>query len=556
MKTRLSLLFCLAAAGVLAEIAPMQPIPTHFASLNEHFSVGERFVPANSQIEAVSVYLRAPREEGEIQLSIRKEWHKKPLGEARVQASKIPTPDGWVTFRFEPPLIVPSGEPLFLRLDCTLPAAASAGAAFARDYFFDLYPDGKMTTCWMRGVPKTLENADLSFKIFSSGEAKKVASGDGKQFFVNIDYSDNFNLDWAGPNGFGGIRNLTPQEEIRETMRQLKKIGVDGVLWRTHAGCELYRTKLGTVFTEKHAKSRHDKKMVEAIKTCDPLAEAVKYAHEFGLKIYAWTLLNDDGKTPSTVNDFLKKNPQLQWCSRDGKYLSGVPCYAFPEVRAYRLGLIEELMSYGVDGVFMSTRSHTTGFGENVLLQYGFNPPVAEAFRQRYGVDILTDFKPERDGARLIRLRAELMNDFYREVKAMRDRKYPQVKIAADLSHLPQDWPEWIREGLVDDLMVNAVSGNYGITPFAEEYRDIADLYADAVSAMSGSARVMMWIQMVNYKRKTMHSGEQLYLDILYLGRSRAGGGVLHEHCSMMKAPDDFEPYIKRALHESWRKKQ
>ncbi len=547
---RLITILSVCGFSLFAGIDQMQPVPQHFASLNENFSVGQKFVPSLENITTVSVYLRAPASSGEVQLSIRKEWHGEILSSAKISTDAIPRPSGWVTFQLAQPLVAKAGEPLYFRLDSRLPASANCGVAFGKDYFFDLYPQGTMTTCWMRGKPKDVDSADLAFKVFSGADAEKNVETTSKLFFINIDYSDNFNLDWAGPNGFGGARKLTPQEEIRETMRHLKSLGVDGVLWRVHALGELYHTKIGTVFTKTRSNSRYDDKLAEAIEVCDPLAEAVKYGREFGIKVYAWTLLNDDGKTPDKVADFLKKNPQFQWSTRDGKYLSGVPCYAYPEVRAYRLGLMEELMSYGVDGVFMSTRSHTTGFGEKVLLEYGFNQPVADAFQNRYGVDILNDFNAERDGTKLIKLRAELMNEFYREVKVLRDRKYPQVKLAADLTHLPQDWPIWVNEKLVDYIMVNSVSGNYGIIPADEEYRDIADFYADAARP----TEVMMWIQLVNYKQRIMHSKEELYRDILYLGHSRAAGGVLHEHCSMIKDPEDFDPYIVRALRESWGK--
>lgn len=535
--------------SVFAGIDQIQPVPQQFASLNANFSAGQKFVPSQGDIAAVSVYLRAPGTAGDIQLSIRREWHGEIMSSEKISSDVIPRPSGWVTFRFDQPLVVKVGEPLYFRLDCSLPASANCAVAFGKDYFFDMYAQGAMTTCWMRGKPKEIDSTDLAFKVLSGTSAEKaVAAAQPKEFFINIDYSDNFNLDWAGPNGFGGARKLTPQEEIRETMRHLKSLGVDGVLWRVHALGELYHTKIGTVFTKERSGSRFDDKMIEALKVCDPLAEAVKYGREFGIKVYAWTLLNDDGRTPEKVSDFLKKYPQFQWCSRDGKYLSGVSCYAYPEVRAHRLALMDELMGYGVDGIFMSTRSHTTGFGDKVLLEYGFNQPVADAFRSRYGTDILKDFNAERDGEKLIKLRAGLMNDFYREVKALRDRKYPSVKIAADLTHLPQDWPAWANEKLVDYLMVNSVSGNYGIIPADEEYRDIADFYADAARPV----KVMMWIQLVNYKQRVMHSKDELYRDILFLGRSNAAGGVLHEHCNMIKSPDDFDPYIVRALKESW----
>jgi hypothetical protein len=65
------------------------------------------------------------------------------------------------------------------------------------------------------------------------------------------------------------------------------------------------------------------------------------------------------------------------------RYMKGAHCEAYPEVRAYWLSQIEHLISLGADGVDIRLQCHSTGVVD--FMNYGFNFPVIEKFREKYG---------------------------------------------------------------------------------------------------------------------------------------------------------------------------
>ena len=565
MNYRIFTIIMLLSLNLFAAIDQIQPIAQGKVSLHSNFSVGQSFVPEQKQLSRVSFFIKGPGKKlkdatTEVKLSLRLKWHGAKLAEASVPAKDISPAGQWVDFKFEPVANLIPGKSYMLRLDYKQSAGARCFVFSGQDYFYNLYPQGQALLCWMRGGVKKAKNFDLAFKTYSP--AKEVASNknNDKIFMINVDYSDNFNLSWAGPDGFGGNPEISSKQEIINALKQIKACGADGVFWRVSFHGVMYHSKIRKVFSMKDAKSKYQRNLAKALKECDPLKVAVEEGHKLGLKVYAWVLLNDSGSSNGrSWEKQLLEHPEYQWSSRDSKkHLAGVACYAYKAVRENRLAQMKELMQYGVDGLFMSTRSHTTGFGKRVLNTFGFNKPVADAFLSKYGIDIKKDFKKERDGNRLIILRGQLMNKFYREVKQLRDKEFPAAKLAADLSHVPQDWPEWVRGNLVDYIVVNSVSGNYGVIPSGKEYKDIPDFYVDAVKEIKGktqsNTKVLMWIQVVNYKTRKYHVKEQIYDDIFWLGKSRSFGGVFHEHCGALHEPERYWSYMEKALKNSWNK--
>ena len=70
------------------------------------------------------------------------------------------------------------------------------------------------------------------------------------------------------------------------------------------------------------------------------------------------------------------------------EYLTGVVELAYPEARAYLVGMVQNAVEAGVDGVDLRFSTHTESLDwEN----YGFGPPIIEEFKQRHGVDIDTE---------------------------------------------------------------------------------------------------------------------------------------------------------------------
>ena len=160
-----------------------------------------------------------------------------------------------------------------------------------------------------------------------------------------------------------------------------------------------------------------------------------------------WRTVGDDG-----LIAFAKgKNATLP-CS---------PCEIYPEVRKLWAGWVDRILATGVDG--MSIRSSSHGTLTDEPQEYGFNDVVVEAYRERYGEDLLGD---AGDLKKLARLRGEYYTDFIRETsrKVRRAGKRMQVHLHPDLfrdvsnprpgkgssANIHFDWKGWLKEGLAD----------------------------------------------------------------------------------------------------------
>ncbi|HYF00833.1 MAG TPA: hypothetical protein VEJ18_18065 [Planctomycetota bacterium] len=155
------------------------------------------------------------------------------------------------------------------------------------------------------------------------------------------------------------------------------------------------------------------------------------------------------------------------------EYLSGVVELGHPEVRAWLLGLIGEMLDAGADGIDVRPSSHTESLDwEN----YGFGPPVIEEFRRRHGVDLTTQ---PFDRAAWRRLRGDFYTQFLREASAaVRSRGREILAHMIGRMDTPADepcwmetfwdWTAWIREKLLDGLTLSDLPGPFRARVLAE----------------------------------------------------------------------------------------
>jgi hypothetical protein len=141
---------------------------------------------------------------------------------------------------------------------------------------------------------------------------------------------------------------------------------------------------------------------------------------------------------------FFREHPEC-WCrDAQGRAITRMS-YAHPAVRERFLGIIDELVKYGPDGV-------------NLMLIRGlplvlYEPVMVEGFQSRHGVDPRTlDEKDER----WLDYQAEVITGLMRETKA---RLKPGMRFSAIVPGRPDDlrrWGldvrTWVSEGLVNDL--------------------------------------------------------------------------------------------------------
>jgi len=131
---------------------------------------------------------------------------------------------------------------------------------------------------------------------------------------------------------------------------------------------------------------------------------------------------------------------------------------SFPQTRQWWLDQVKTILESGADGVELRVICHQWEFAWD---EYGFEAPVVEAFKQRYGVDILAS--DDFDRAALRRLRGEAYTEFYREAKRLVQSygKRLGLHVGSWVGWEPEqfaplgihfDWRTWLQEGLADSV--------------------------------------------------------------------------------------------------------
>jgi len=159
----------------------------------------------------------------------------------------------------------------------------------------------------------------------------------------------------------------------------------------------------------------HNERYRKVLEDFNPPEIFVREGHKLGMKVIFWIDIFDDMYSGHR-SKFIDEHPYCQWTARDGKtYFNGLISYAWPESRMFRVEQTRELLSLGVDGIHCSTSAHCRHH-PNVQQNdyYGFEEPVVNEFRKRYGVDLrsATDFDHEAWHT----VKGEFMNLLYSEL--------------------------------------------------------------------------------------------------------------------------------------------
>jgi len=226
------------------------------------------------------------------------------------------------------------------------------------------------------------------------------------------------------------------------------------------------------------------RKVQQVLDVFDPLTTARQAARANGQTFLIYLTIFDHGAPPSVLyagttpfpwQDRLTiENPQLQTLDRQGRYQHGVLELAYPQARRVMIErIVGFVREFGTDGVYVCTRTHSLPALH--ADQFGFSPPVVEAFKQRHGVDIRTDrrfdcTRGDYDAkGELVeawrRLRGEYLVRFYRELQAALPGKVIYTGIprgrylGPPYGNVYLDWESLVRERLVHGLVIGVYSG-------------------------------------------------------------------------------------------------
>ncbi len=211
---------------------------------------------------------------------------------------------------------------------------------------------------------------------------------------------------------------------------------------------KLYKRFFGNVSEERRKQILADQQRYD-YGSYDTFAEAVRYSHKIGLKIDAWVSINEDDHGWGIISDFAKQHPQFVWVRRNGAKYHSQMSFAFSEVRAYKLAIIDELLkNYDIDGLFLdwirtgdirdNPQTDAQGTADN-----GYEKPNIDAFKSKYGVD--PHDVPNNDD-RWVRLRTEPQTVFMRSVRDRVNKHHSRLPISVMVGH------PWHYRGLQDPI--------------------------------------------------------------------------------------------------------
>ena len=208
----------------------------------------------------------------------------------------------------------------------------------------------------------------------------------------------------------------------------------------------------------------------------DPLQVAAAHAHEIGIEFHA-SYRVAGFHYPPPLDHFnhgdaiYSRRPEWRGVDRHGRRTPRF-AYTHPEVRAYVISLLREVVQYPVDGVCMLYNRRLP------LVEY--EPQLVEGFRMAHGVDPRT---LDPDDPRWLRFRSRVLTQFHRELRAAMDEEARRqgrtrrfqisavvMSSKAENLHHGVDLKAWVEEGLVDTLIpyTSATNLNSSVDAWAD----------------------------------------------------------------------------------------
>ncbi|MHC5597607.1 MAG: family 10 glycosylhydrolase [Nostoc sp.] len=260
----------------------------------------------------------------------------------------------------------------------------------------------------------------------------------------------------------GTIVRAGSKAGLAEIFDRLAQAGINTVFFETvNAGYTIYPSQIA-------------KKQNPLIRGWDPLAEAVKLAHERDMELHAWVWTFAAGN--QRHNQILNLNPNYpgpvlaahpDWANYDnlGNMIPVGQTKPFfdpanPEVRQYLLKLYDEIITrYNVDGLQLDYIRYPFQ-DPSAGRTYGYGKAARAQFQQLTGVDPLNISPSQADlWQKWTTFRTEQIDSFVAQVSQQLRQKRPNLILSVAVFPLPeleriqkiqQNWEVWARRGDVD----------------------------------------------------------------------------------------------------------
>ncbi|MEH2438102.1 MAG: family 10 glycosylhydrolase [Nostoc sp.] len=260
----------------------------------------------------------------------------------------------------------------------------------------------------------------------------------------------------------GTIVRAGSKAGLAQIFDRLAQAGINTVFFETvNAGYTIYPSQVA-------------KEQNPLIRGWDPLADAVKLAHERDMELHAWVWTFAAGN--QRHNQILNLNPDYpgpvlaahpDWANYDnlGNMIPVGQTKPFfdpanPEVRKYLLKLYEEIATrYNVDGLQLDYIRYPFQ-DPSAGRTYGYGKAARAQFQQLTGVDPINISPSQPDlWQKWTTFRTQQVDSFVAQLSQMLRQKRPNLILSVAVFPLPeleriqkiqQNWETWARQGDVD----------------------------------------------------------------------------------------------------------
>lgn len=326
---------------------------------------------------------------------------------------------------------------------------------------------------------------------------------------------------------------LNSRENIKQAVDLLDELGFNSifiVVWN----------KAMTTYPSKIMKELTGREIDTTFAGRDPLKELIEIAHSKNIKVFAWFEFGFSSSFKENGGIILSKKPH--WAAKDVngnlvtkngfEWMNGF----HPEVQDFMLSLIMEVVrNYEVDGIQGDDRLPA------LPSEAGYDEYTINLYKSQHNGDIPPkDFKDEN----WIQWRADLLTDFmqriYDSVKtydknlivSMAPSIYPWSK-----EEYLQDWPQWMKKGLVD-LIVPQIY-RYNI----EDYTSALD---EIMSNQISEKDFKKFYPGVLLKVGSYQLEEKFLIQMISVNRKNGiNGEVFFFYEGIKKYPDLFRKFYK-----------
>lgn len=248
--------------------------------------------------------------------------------------------------------------------------------------------------------------------------------------------------------------------------------GIRRLYWRTHNGGQAkYPSKACSISDGTHFRDPNFQGLGSLPKSYfaymtsldyrewDQVTDMYEIGTEVGLEVCHWYTVYEDDHGGHLYSDYLKKHPEYRCTLRSGEQVPGCLDFWYPEVREYKLGIIDELLEKPTSRMLLDflRRNGKPSADANGHFRYGYNPEILAGFKSETGLDATRLQPGTPDWETWLDYNARPLTEFLRKVHVRAKAKGVPLDLltwAVDTRHWQAlDLPTILAEGLAESLL-------------------------------------------------------------------------------------------------------